>query len=99
LNSRQGQVEACPDYGLMDLSLIIAGLPDSEVAAERAIQKCIERFEPRLAKVRVKRLEMPEQPLSLFFTISASLASVSGGRTESFETVIGPSGAVRVEHR
>lgn len=99
LNSRQGQSEACPDYGLMDMSLVIAGLPDSEVTVERAIQQCIERFEPRLTKVRVKRFEEPDHPLSLFFSISANLASERGGGSTSFETVVGPSGEVHVHHR
>lgn len=52
LNSRKGTSPACPQYGLPALtSHIIDNLLVGEMVT--SIQECIERFEPRLCKVRV----------------------------------------------
>lgn len=96
LNSRQGQSSACPDYGLLDLTQILYGLPESEEVVERSIQKVIETFEPRLTKVRVKRVVDPSRPLTVCFLITAKLAAEKNQQDIWFETVVASSGRIRV---
>jgi type VI secretion system protein len=96
LNSRQGQSPACQDYGLLDVTQVLYGLPEAEDAVERSIQKCIETFEPRLTRIRVKRVEDPSRPLSVCFLITARLASDKNQSDIWFETVVASSGRVKV---
>jgi len=96
LNSRQGQSQACIDYGILDVTQIIYGLEESEDAAERAIQRGIELYEPRLTRVRVKRVEDPSRLLSVCFLISAKLITEKSQADVWFETVVASSGRVRV---
>lgn len=96
LNSRQGQSSACLDYGILDVTQIIYGLEESEDAAERAIQRCIEQYEPRLTRIRVKRVEDPTRPLSVSFVVSARLVSDKSQTDVWFETMVSSSGRVRV---
>lgn len=96
LNSRQGQSSACLDYGILDVTQIIYGLEESEDAAERAIQRCIEQYEPRLTRIRVKRVEDPTRPLSVSFVVSARLVSDKSQLDVWFETMVSSSGRVRV---
>jgi type VI secretion system protein len=53
LNSRRGDAPSCGDYGLPDLSAIIAGLPKSENEFCAEIEKCIREYEPRISRVRI----------------------------------------------
>lgn len=96
LNSRQGQSQACIDYGILDVTQIIYGLEESEDAAERAIQRGIELYEPRLTRVRVKRVEDPSRLLSVCFLVSARLVTEKSQADVWFETVVASSGRVRV---
>lgn len=96
LNSRQGQSPACLDYGILDVTQIIYGLEESEDAAERAIQRCVELYEPRLTKVRVKRVEDPSRPLTVCFLVTARLVSEKSQADVWFETVVASSGRVKV---
>lgn len=96
LNSRQGQSPACLDYGILDVTQIIYGLEESEDAAERTIQRCVEIYEPRLSRVRVKRVEDPSRLLSVCFLVSARLVTEKSQSDVWFETVVASSGRVRV---
>jgi type VI secretion system lysozyme-like protein len=53
LNSRQGDAPACADYGLPDITAVIAGLPKSERHFCAALEKTIREHEPRISWVRV----------------------------------------------
>ena len=53
LNAHSGDAPACPDYGLPDLSGIIAGLPKSENAFCSALRKSILEHEPRISHVNI----------------------------------------------
>ncbi|MDF1545725.1 MAG: type VI secretion system baseplate subunit TssE [bacterium] len=53
LNSHSGDAPACPDYGLPDLSGIIAGLPKSENAFSSALRKSILEHEPRISHASI----------------------------------------------
>ena len=96
LNSRQGQSPACLDYGILDVTQIIYGLEESEDAAERTIQRCVEIYEPRLSRVRVKRVEDPSRLLSVCFLVSARLVTEKSQSDVWCETVVASSGRVRV---
>lgn len=54
LNTRRGSVGHLPDYGLPDLGSLYRGMPDSIDELRRSVQETIEKYEPRLNRVRVK---------------------------------------------
>lgn len=54
LNTRRGSVGHLPDYGLPDLGSLYRGMPDSVDELRRTVQETIEKYEPRLSRVRVK---------------------------------------------
>ncbi len=59
LNTRQGDAPICGDYGLPDISGLVARLgtcPKSERAFCAAIEEAIRKHEPRVARVSVRHL-------------------------------------------
>lgn len=99
LNSRQGHAQACPEYGLLDMSQVLSSLPDGAERIEHAIQKCIEQYEPRLTRVRVKRVEDPSRPLHICFWISARLLTGNEALDVSLETLVATTGRVQISRR
>lgn len=53
LNARHGMSEALPDYGLPALTDFTVGTGDHVQMLQTAIKETIERYEPRLRRVRV----------------------------------------------
>ena len=98
LNVRQGNCAALPDYGMPDFNDLIGQFPDGLNQIRRAIRASIERYEPRLRRVKVKHVYDEADPLDLRFRITAAM--VLDGREEavSFETLIGESGQVQVRN-
>ncbi|MDR2386083.1 MAG: type VI secretion system baseplate subunit TssE [Deltaproteobacteria bacterium] len=78
LTTRQGAVQTLPDYGLPDLNHL--GLSKSELLSEccRVMAEGIERYEPRLTKVRVEALRESQGPMTLVFAISGQKVSENG---------------------
>ena len=85
-NTRQGSLLHLPDYGLPDLSDVSRTMPTEDLDALRqAIREAVERFEPRLRRVRVEH-ETDGGPTShLLFLLSAEI--FDEGRVQ-FETKI-----------
>lgn len=75
--TRQGSVQALPGYGLPDLNDI--NLTKSEILylSCRAIEQCINLYEPRLESVRVNAATA-DNNLALQFSISAMLKDGRG---------------------
>lgn len=97
LNTRQGNAPAVPDYGVPDLSDIVREFPESRQTLEQAIRRSIERYEPRLADVRVRYAPSEKDILTLTFEVTARLL-VDGSKTGiSFVTRIDPDGRVDVK--
>lgn len=74
LNTRRGDAVTAPDYGLESLSDLLDAFPDAANVWKKSIQETIEKYEPRLTKVRVRPLPS-DNPLTICFEISARLAS------------------------
>lgn len=76
-------------YGLPDLASVEAISPDQRMAIGKAIQKAVERFEPRLRAVRVTLLKRDEDLIrrSIRFRIDARLA-VDPAPDVAFDTIL-----------
>ncbi|MEM7434999.1 MAG: type VI secretion system baseplate subunit TssE [Myxococcota bacterium] len=70
LNSREGVSATTPDFGLPDLTDIVHMLPDGVHAIQDAIRDVLLKYEPRLAKVKV-RFAPSEDAFVLYFDVSA----------------------------
>jgi len=89
LNSRQGMAEAQPDYGLPSLVDITVGSGNYVQLVQDTIRQTIEKFEPRLRRVRVsQRLdeEATADKEKLIFRIDAILVGRSGEHRVWYET-------------
>ncbi|MBF8224192.1 type VI secretion system baseplate subunit TssE [Halomonas sp. 328] len=73
LNSHPGHSESAPELGLLDFNDATLGVLDLELRVERAIQECIERFEPRVSRVSVTTLSNDGESLYLRFQVQATL--------------------------
>ena len=62
LNSRHGLSEAMPDYGLPALTDMTVGSRDYAHAIQEAIRVAVEKYEPRLDRVRVTRVVDEDSP-------------------------------------
>lgn len=71
LTTRQGAVQALPDYGLPDLNDL--SLSRAEVVRQccLAIEKCIAKFEPRLRGATVAHVSIDEGQFNMGFRIEA----------------------------
>lgn len=96
LNVRQGSVPTLPDYGMPDFNDLLVELPEAIVEIQRALRICIEQYEPRLKRVRIKHLPDQENPLNLRFEITAQLVTGEGNAAMQFETSLDTSGRVSI---
>ena len=72
LGTRQGAVQALPDYGLPDLNDLTLSRSELQTMLSSAITRLIERYEPRLRNPRVASLPMNDAaPFTLRFAIQA----------------------------
>lgn len=89
LNARHGMSEALPDYGLPSLLDLTMGSGEYVQAVRDAIRTSIEKYEPRLRRVRVSQVQ--EEDVStqkLKFVIDAVLVTESGEQRVWYETAI-----------
>ena len=56
-NTRRGSLAHLPDYGLPDITQVYRDLPYSVEGLKAAIKDVVEKYEPRLRRVRVERHE------------------------------------------
>ncbi len=96
LNSRQGMSEAAPEYGLPAMSDLIAGRDQYILLVQEAIRTTIERYEPRLRRVRVTHQADEGKPQTLVFRVDATLVSASGEHRVWYETAFSPNGELEV---
>jgi type VI secretion system protein len=84
-NTRRGTLPHVPEFGLPDSSDVSRAAPAEVESIRRAIRESVERFEPRLRRVRVDRdMSDPSSPY-LVFLMSAEIAQF--GRVQ-FQTTI-----------
>lgn len=101
LNTRQGGVLIADDYGMPDFT----NVPGEDLTAvaqdiERIINQVIQKYEPRLDRVRVHFDPQPGEFLTLRFRLEADMIShTERGKTVpvTFETIVTSDGKVRIE--
>ena len=96
LNTRQGSSATQPDYGLPDFNDLVTRFPDAINELKREIKRQVEKYEPRLIRVRVNHVADKDQPLSLRFEITAQLLLGEGTADVWFETMLDAAGRVRL---
>ncbi len=99
LNSWAGHAPAQMELGIPAPSEIAHNYPSSIGEVLRAIKTCIEKYEPRLADVRVIYIESDEDrlDLQLRFKIEARLLLEKGSEKVSFDTLVNHAGDVRLQ--
>jgi type VI secretion system protein len=96
LNVRHGNVEALPDYGLPDINDLAHRYGNPVPELKKAIKVCLERYEPRLTRVRVRYAPDPDSPLEMRFEVAGQVSADGETAPVVFETTMSGSGQVRV---
>jgi type VI secretion system protein len=91
LNTRQGEALIQPEYGLPDITDCAEGAPETLDRVCRAIKSTIEKFEPRLHRVRVTHF-LAGNDLNLHFGITGQIATEQDQVPVYFNTTVNPSG-------
>ena len=78
LTTRQGAVQALPDYGLPDLNDL--SLSRAEVVRQccRAIEECVAKYEPRLVNASVRQAHLDDGQFAMGFHIEAVRQDAQG---------------------
>jgi type VI secretion system protein len=73
-NTRKGSLMHLKDYGLPDISEIYRKMPHGIEELQKAIKRTVEKYEPRLRKVKVTERETDPKDFKLVFILSGELA-------------------------
>ncbi len=85
-NTRRGSVAHIPDYGLPDISQVYRDLPLSLDSLRAAIKQVVEKYEPRLRRVRVEQqVQGPEAKFDMRVTFIVS-GELQQGQKVQFQT-------------
>lgn len=95
-NSRHGHAPAQPDFGIPDLNAFMFEFPDSITPMRQAIERSIEKFEPRLKNIKAVWVRDEENPLNIRFEITARLAIDGGNVPLKFATQVGSASSLDV---
>ncbi len=96
LNTKQGSTPIADDYGIPDFTNMPGAFSTGATHdIERIIKHVIEKYEPRLAKVRATFKAQEDDVLSLRFEIDARLADEEIPVT--FETVVVSGGKINIK--
>ncbi len=84
-NTRRGSLPHIPDYGLPDISQVYRDLPYSIDGLRIAIKQVVEKYEPRLRRVRVEQQQgrEGEYEMRVSFIVSGELQQ---GQKVQFQT-------------
>jgi type VI secretion system protein len=82
-NTRRGSLPHLPEYGLPDVAEVYRDMPDSVEPLQNAIREVVERYEPRLRRVRVEPGRHDKDAMRLVFTV---IAQTSDGEDLRLET-------------
>lgn len=101
LNVRLGSVKALEQYGMPDFNDVVNQFPDAVLHIRRAIREFLHAYEPRLENIHVHYLPDPEQPLTMKFSIEATLRNRDPGLRDqtskvTFDTVLTGAGQATV---
>jgi type VI secretion system protein len=82
-NTRRGAIDHLPDYGLPDITQVYRDLPYSVEGLRQSIKAAVERYEPRLRRVRVDHEKGDAYAMRITFILSAELMR---GQKVQFQT-------------
>jgi type VI secretion system protein len=84
-NTRRGSIAHVPDYGLPDISQVYRDLPYSIDGLRTAIKQVVEKYEPRLRRIRVEQQKDKEEEyeMRVSFIVTGELLS---GQKVQFQT-------------
>lgn len=86
-NTRRESIAHLPDYGLPDISQVYRDLPYSIDGLRAAIRDVVEKYEPRLRRVRVEKMEKDkdeEYDMRVSFIVTGELMK---GQKVQFQTI------------
>jgi type VI secretion system protein len=72
-NTREGSLPHLKDYGLPDISEIYRKMPHGIEELQNAVKKTIEKYEPRLHKIKVIPQDTDPNEFRLVFILSGEL--------------------------
>ena len=84
LNTRRGDSEAAPDFGIPDFTDYLHNVPNALLELQIALQQTIARYEPRLTQIVVRAVDVDPASLVLYFEVSAK---VTGARDQPLRFV------------
>ncbi len=85
-NTRRGSMAHLPDYGLPDISQVYRDLPYSIEGLREAIKQAVEKYEPRLRRIRVEQQQQGREAsfeMRVTFIVSGELQQ---GQKVQFQT-------------
>lgn len=95
--TRAGSALGASDYGILSVTDIVRLCPDAVDEVVKSIRRTVNKYEPRLANVRVTQLPgEPERDATIRFEITADLLDGSRRGRVKFETIIDATRSVRV---
>lgn len=94
LNSRAGTLSQLPDYGLLDMTRILQGMPGTAHELIDALARVLLKYEPRLQSLNVTLLQQT-LPGELRYAIDAELKGIGLVR---YGTDFMPEGKVLIRH-
>ena len=90
-NTREGSLPHLQGYGLPDISHVYRTLPEGAEGLRDAMRSAVERYEPRLRKVKVVQQEADARTGRLVFLLSAQLPGAGQVRFQTTFTSAGES--------
>ncbi|MET0341191.1 MAG: type VI secretion system baseplate subunit TssE [Polyangiales bacterium] len=96
LNTRHGDAESNPDFGIPDFTDYLHNLASGLPMLQTALQDAIARHEPRLTQVTVRVIDTASDSLVLHFEVSGRLASAPDRQLVRFATRVVRGGRVSV---
>ena len=81
LTTRQGAVQALPEYGLPDLNDLTLSRGELITHSCAEVKRCIDMYEPRLEDVEVTPFNLEDGHFTMAFQILATHVDKDGNRT------------------
>jgi type VI secretion system protein len=96
-NTRRGSIAHVPDYGLPDISQVYRDLPYSIEGLRAAIKQVVEKYEPRLRRIKVEQQLLGQEAgfdMRVIFIVSGELLR---GQKVQFQTTFRSNDAAEVQ--
>jgi type VI secretion system protein len=92
LNTRQGAVQALPDYGLPDVSSFFSEYPASLAELRGVVERLVKKYEPRLLNARVRLIESDTREFRASFLITGEIEVDDATTRVQYRTTISSTG-------